>query len=43
MSRRHGQIGEPAGVAGTAVFPASGEAAYVTGQTVHVSGGMAMV
>ena len=38
-----GRIGEPADVAGAAVFLASDEAAYVTGQTVHVNGGMAMI
>ncbi len=38
-----GRIGEPADIAGAAVFLASDEAAYVTGQTVHVNGGMAMI
>ncbi len=38
-----GRIGEPADIASAAVFLASDEAAYVTGQTVHVNGGMAMI
>ena len=38
-----GRIGEPADISGAAVFLASDEAAYVTGQTVHVNGGMAMI
>ena len=38
-----GRIGEPADIAGAAVFLASDEAAWVTGQTVHVNGGMVMV
>ncbi len=38
-----GRIGEPADIAGAAVWLASDEAAWVTGQTLHVNGGMVMV
>ena len=38
-----GRLGQPADVAAVAVFLASSEAAYVTGQTLHVNGGMAMI
>lgn len=38
-----GRLGQPADVAACAVFLASGEAAYVTGQTLHVNGGMARI
>ena len=38
-----GRLGTGADVASAAVFLASDEAAYVTGQTLHVNGGMAMV
>jgi 3-oxoacyl-[acyl-carrier protein] reductase len=38
-----GRLGAGADVAAAAVFLASEEAAYVTGQTLHVNGGMAMI
>ncbi|MCY3671906.1 MAG: 3-oxoacyl-[acyl-carrier-protein] reductase [Alphaproteobacteria bacterium] len=38
-----GRFGLPRDVAAAAVFLASDEAAYVTGQTLHVNGGMAMI
>jgi 3-oxoacyl-[acyl-carrier protein] reductase len=38
-----GRMGAPADIAAAAVYLASDEAAYVTGQTLHVNGGMAMV
>ena len=38
-----GRFGNPEDVAAAAVFLASDEAAYVTGQTLHVNGGMAMI
>ena len=37
------RLGSGAEVAAAAVFLASDEAAYVTGQTLHVNGGMAMI
>jgi len=38
-----GRLGTPAEVAAAAVFLASDEAAYVTGHTLHVNGGMVML
>ena len=38
-----GRLGEPSEIAAAAVYLASEEAAYVTGQTLHVNGGMMMI
>lgn len=38
-----GRMGTSEDIAAAAVYLASSEAAYVTGQTVHVNGGMAMI
>ena len=38
-----GRLGTPSEVAASVVFLASDEAAYVTGTTMHVNGGMAMI
>ena len=37
------RLGSPDEIAAAAVYLASSEAAYVTGQTLHVNGGMAMI
>ncbi len=37
------RLGEPSEIAAAAVYLASEEAAYVTGQTLHVNGGMMMI
>lgn len=37
------RMGTPAEIAGAAAYLSSDEAAYVTGQTLHVNGGMAMI
>jgi len=38
-----GRMGEPKDIAAATLYLASDEAAYVTGQTIHVNGGMAMI
>lgn len=38
-----GRMGEAKEIAGAVVYLASDEASYVTGQTLHVNGGMAMI
>lgn len=38
-----GRMGDASDIAAAALYLASEEAAYVTGQTVHVNGGMAMI
>jgi 3-oxoacyl-[acyl-carrier protein] reductase len=38
-----GRMGDPTDIASAVVYLASQEAGYVTGQTLHVNGGMAMV
>jgi 3-oxoacyl-[acyl-carrier protein] reductase len=38
-----GRLGKPEEIASAVVYLASAEAAYVTGQTLHVNGGMAMI
>jgi len=38
-----GRLGTPDDIAAAAVYLSSNEAAYVTGQTIHVNGGMAMI
>ncbi len=38
-----GRFGAPDDIAAAAVYLASAEAAYITGQTLHINGGMAML
>lgn len=38
-----GRMGTPEDIAGAAVYLSSEEARYITGQTLHVNGGMAMI
>jgi NAD(P)-dependent dehydrogenase (short-subunit alcohol dehydrogenase family) len=37
-----GRVGEPKDISGLAVFLASSSADYITGQIIHVNGGMLM-
>ena len=37
------RLGKPDDIAGAAIYLASDESAYLTGQTLHINGGMAMV
>jgi len=41
--REAGGLGRGRDIAAAAVFLASDESAYVTGQALHVNGGMAMI
>ena len=38
-----GRLGEPQDIANAVLFLVSDEASYITGQTIHVNGGMAMI
>ncbi len=38
-----GKLGTGEDIAAAVVYLASAEAAYITGQTLHVNGGMAMI
>jgi 3-oxoacyl-[acyl-carrier protein] reductase len=38
-----GRMGSPQDIAAAVAYLASDEAGYVTGQTIHVNGGMAMI
>jgi 3-oxoacyl-[acyl-carrier protein] reductase len=38
-----GRFGSPEDIAAAVVYLASDEAGYITGQTLHVNGGMAMI
>jgi Dehydrogenases with different specificities (related to short-chain alcohol dehydrogenases) len=38
-----GRMGIPSEIAAAVVYLASAEAAYVTGETIHINGGLAMI
>ena len=38
-----GRLGDPDDIAAGALYLASNEGAYVTGQTLHINGGLAMI
>ncbi|HKJ74186.1 MAG TPA: SDR family oxidoreductase, partial [Alphaproteobacteria bacterium] len=38
-----GRLGSPEDIASGVVYLSSDEAAYITGQTLHINGGMAMI
>jgi 3-oxoacyl-[acyl-carrier protein] reductase len=38
-----GRLGAPSDIAAAVVYLASNEAAWITGTTIHINGGMAMV
>ncbi len=38
-----GRLGSPDDIAAAVLYLASAEAAYMTGQTLHINGGMAMI
>ena len=38
-----GRLGKPDDIAGAVCFLASDKASYITGQTIHINGGMLMI